>query len=94
MDLSPDQIAHFKSLMEAFFLNNDDSTVAEIFALFDRNGNGTLEFHELQTVYSQVTGRNFPESEMNKFIAEADTNKNGTIELNEFIELMKKNRED
>ena len=94
MELPADQLERLNSLMEAFYSNRDDSKLTEIFSIFDRNGNGRIEAGELQTVMSQVSGETVSTAEVNDMLAEADTNKNGVIELNEFIEIMKKHRED
>lgn len=91
-ELPPQQLANLNELMIAFYEGNDDSKLTEIFALFDRNGNGRIEAAELQCVMSQVSGEKIPDSEIADMIQEADTNKNGVIELNEFIVIMKKHR--
>ena len=78
--------------MTAFYEANEDDKLPEIFALFDRNSNGKIEAGELQTVMSQVSGENIPMNEINGMIQEADANKNGVIELSEFIEIMKNHR--
>jgi calmodulin len=92
-ELSAEQLARLNSLMDAFYNERNDSVLSEVFQLFDRNGNGRLEASELQTVMSQVSGERVPQSEIQDMIAEADSNKNGVIELNEFINIMKKNRD-
>ena len=92
-ELTPEQLAHLNNLMLVFYESNDDSKLPEIFALFDRNGNGRIEAAELKCVMSQVSGEKIPDSEIADMIQEADTNKNGVVELNEFIEIMKKHRD-
>lgn len=92
-ELSADQLARLNGLMAAFYERRDDSKLSEIFALFDRNGNGKIEASELQAVMSQVSGERVPESEVSDMLQEADSNKNGVIELSEFIEVMKKHRD-
>ncbi|OMJ78225.1 hypothetical protein SteCoe_22028 [Stentor coeruleus] len=93
VELSADQLAKVNTLMAAFYDRRDDSKLPEIFSLFDRNGNGRIEASELQVVMSQVSGEAVPESEVNEMLLEADINKNGVLELSEFIEIMKKHRD-
>ncbi|OMJ88443.1 hypothetical protein SteCoe_9669 [Stentor coeruleus] len=93
VELSADQLAKLNTLMAAFYDRRDDSKLPEIFNLFDRNGNGRIEASELQVVMSQVSGEAVPESEVNDMLSEADINKNGVLELSEFIEIMKKHRD-
>jgi calmodulin len=92
-ELSPEQLTRLNSLMDSFYNERNDSVLSEVFQLFDRNNNGRLEAAELQTVMSQVSGERVPESEIRDMINEADANKNGVIELNEFINIMKKHRD-
>lgn len=92
-ELSPEQLTRLNSLMDSFYNDRNDSVLSEVFQLFDRNNNGRLEAAELQTVMSQVSGERVPESEIRDMINEADANKNGVIELNEFINIMKKHRD-
>lgn len=92
-ELSQDQLDRLNFLMESFYVDRNDSTLTEIFSLFDRNANGKIEASELKLVMGQVSGERVPDSEITDMISEADTNKNGVIELNEFIEIMKKHRD-
>lgn len=92
-ELSQEQLDRLNALMEEFYTARNDSLLSEIFSFFDRNSNGRIEASELQLVMSQVSGERVPESEVRDMINEADTNKNGVIELNEFIEIMKKHRD-
>ena len=92
-ELTAEQLARFNELMTCFYEGKDDSKLAEIFALTDRNGNGRIEAAELQNVMSQVSGEKISDAEIAEMISEADTNKNGVVELNEFIEVMKKHRD-
>ena len=92
-ELSAEQLSQLNTLMDSFYNERNDAVLSEVFALFDRNNNGRLEASELQTVMSQVSGERVPESEVRDMINEADANKNGVIELSEFINIMKKHRD-
>lgn len=93
MEIGGEQLARLNGLMLAFYEEKDDSKLPEIFSIFDINKNGTIDATELRTVMSQVSGEKVPESEVLDMIREADTNHNGVVELNEFIEIMKKHRD-
>ena len=91
--LTDAQIEQFTNAMVAFYDSNDDSQLAELFRLFDRDGNGTLTATELKTVMTSVSGERVSDAEVQEMISEADTNGDGVIQLQEFIEVMKKHRD-
>ena len=55
----------------------------EAFALFDKNGDGTITVTELGTVMRSL-GNNPTESELQDMINEVDADGNGTLEFDEF----------
>ncbi|CAL9061017.1 unnamed protein product [Musa banksii] len=57
------------------------------FCLFDKNGDGCITFEELSTVIKSL-GLKPDEGEVHKMIREIDANGNGTIEFQEFLNLM------
>jgi len=69
-----------------------DEKIAEYtdaFKLFDADGNGHIDAAELQDVLKKI-GIEATIEQAKEMIAEVDTDKNGTIELNEFITMMEK----
>ncbi|XP_076268425.1 neo-calmodulin-like [Rhynchophorus ferrugineus] len=62
--------------------------IKEVFALFDKDGDGTITTKELGTVLKAL-GQNPTEAELLDIIAEADTDGNGLIDFNEFSAVMK-----
>ena len=70
-DLSDDQIVEFK----------------EAFALFDRDGNGTLDKKELRPVMC-VLGQEPTQAEVDAWMTEFDVGKEGTLDVDEFIDMM------
>ncbi|KAF8201192.1 putative calmodulin [Mycena galopus ATCC 62051] len=75
--LSPEQISEFK----------------EAFALFDKDGDGTITTVELGTVMRSL-GQNPTEGELQDMINEVDADGNGTIDFNEFLAMMAKKFQD
>ena len=72
-----DQIAEFK----------------EAFALFDKDGDGTITEIELRTVM-QSLGQDPTDQELKEMISEIDQDGNGEIDFDEFLILMAKNTQD
>lgn len=76
----------------------DNLTLEEIneykqaFALYDRNSNGTINQSELLSVLRSL-GQNPTEQEVQDIINEMDSNKNGKIEFQEFLEKMAERNE-
>ena len=74
---SEEQIAEFK----------------EAFALFDKDGDGTITLDELRTVM-QSLGQNPTENDLLDMIKEVDDDGNNEIDFNEFLFLMARNMQD
>ena len=52
--LTEEQVADFIAAMAAFYENNDESKLMELFRLIDQNGNNSLERNELKSIMSQI----------------------------------------
>jgi len=61
----------------------------EAFDEFDKDGSGSISTNELVGVMRSI-GQNPTEDEVLELILEADTNGDGTIDFQEFLEMMKK----
>ena len=75
-------------------LNEDQiAQFTEVFSLFDKDSNKidlpTIDTKELIFVMKAL-GQTHTEAELEDIIQEVDSNKNGTISLDEFLELMAK----
>ena len=65
----------------------------EAFALFDKNGDGCISVVELGTVMRNI-GQNPTDSELRDMINEVDVDGNGTLEFEEFCNLMARQMKD
>lgn len=75
-------------------LNEEQITeFKEAFALFDKDGDGSITTKELGTVLRSL-GQNPTESELRDMINEVDADGNGTIDFAEFLALMAKKMKD
>lgn len=92
--LNQNQVIALRTFMDEFFRKKDDKKLRNMFRMFDRNGNGRVDLTELRTVMKQVSQERLSNEEIRQMMVEADTNKNGTIEYNEFCEIMLKLRRD
>ncbi|OMJ96052.1 hypothetical protein SteCoe_434 [Stentor coeruleus] len=92
--LNQNQVIALRTFMDEFFRKKDDKKLRNMFRMFDRNGNGRVDLTELRTVMKQVSQERLSNEEIRQMMLEADTNKNGTIEYNEFCEIMLKLRRD
>jgi hemoglobin len=90
--LNANHVKELKTALHTFFWNGDESVLPRCFQLFDLNGDGSLTFQEMQTCMNATFNEYVDEAEINAMIVEADSDKNGTIEIREFIAVMKKHR--
>ena len=56
--------------------------------MFDKDGSGKISGSEIREVLS--FGGNLPENEINKIIKECDDSKDGEIDFDEFVSMMKR----
>jgi len=57
------------------------------------NSNGTIEKEELQAIMGQYYNEIISDQEVDEMLEEADTNKDGVIQLSEFFAIMKVHRD-
>ncbi|GLB41004.1 putative calmodulin mediates the control of a large number of enzymes, ion channels and other proteins by Ca(2) [Lyophyllum shimeji] len=62
----------------------------EAFALFDKDNDGTITHDELGTIMRKL-GQNPTDAELDSMIREVDADNSGTIDFNEFLNMMAKN---
>ena len=83
--LTPEEIANY---IATFKLTEENiAEFKEAFSLFDKDGDGTITTDELGTVMRSL-GQNPTENELNELVEEADADGSGTLDFEEFLELM------
>ncbi len=73
--------------MTAAMTPEKEAEYREAFQLFDKNGDGTITVIELGTVMRNL-GNNPTDAELQDMINEVDADGNGTLEFDEFCNLM------
>lgn len=59
----------------------------EAFALFDRDGDGSITVEDLGQIFGSI-GQNVSQGKLQKILAEADLDSNGVIDFPEFLTLV------
>ena len=80
------RMTHKKRLTE-----KELADVKEAFAVFDRNGDGRITKLEIRQVLESL-GQHPTDRDIDGIIGDADTDGNGSIDLHEFISMMKKKK--
>ncbi|KAK9315713.1 hypothetical protein V1522DRAFT_409271 [Lipomyces starkeyi] len=66
---------------------DSEEEIKEAFRVFDRDNNGYISATELRHVMTSI-GERLTDEEVDLMIKEADTNNDGRIDYNEFVQLM------
>ena len=90
--LSPEQAAEMKEALHKFFWNDDESALPTVFGFLNTSGSGSLTSAELENTLGALFSDYITKAEVHKMIEDADEDKNGTIEPQEFIDVMKKQK--
>lgn len=90
--LTASQVQEFIASMRVFYSTGEDTPLFTLFELFDRNGDRRISRSELKVVMESVDPGNNSDEAIEKMIQEADLNKDGVIDLQEFLVVMKKHR--
>mmetsp|Transcript_51296 Transcript_51296/g.104340 ORF Transcript_51296/g.104340 Transcript_51296/m.104340 type:complete len:203 (+) Transcript_51296:123-731(+) len=75
---------HFRSIP----VEQLTAEIAKRFKYYDKDGNGTLDRYEIIEAMAEMGSRP-SETEVNEFFALFDTDKNGTIEMDEFDQMIR-----
>ena len=87
-ELTEEEGAKLKELLTSWICDKQDSFLQEMFGILDRDVNGYLDEAEVFMTIKALTGDACAE-EAKEDLADADSNKDGKISLEEFIEKMK-----
>jgi calmodulin len=68
-------------------LKHSEAAMRRVFEMFDKDGNGSIDRDELRQVFAEL-GNYFPESEMQRMMAIADADDSGSLEYEEFINIV------
>ena len=92
--LSSVQEEQFKEALRKFFWQDDDSELNAAFKLLNTSNTGSLTAAEMEgKLIPMFKDFNLGKAEVKIMIEEADDDKNGTVEADEFIGVLKKNKD-
>ena len=81
-------MVYFPALNMAAALTEEQvDELKDAFSLFDKDGDGSIDYDELRTVMTSL-GHNLTTTELQEMIDEVDSDGNGKIEFSEFITMM------
>ena len=90
---TPNHTKSLKKALHLFFWRGVADKLPASFAPFDRNGDGKLEQSEAEQCLMATFDEYVDADEIASLMAEADTEKNGTIEIGELISVLNKHRD-
>lgn len=88
--LTDDEKHRFFQLIVRFSEERRVEVLEEIFDIYDRDHNKSISAEELRVTIADLTDLTEVEDIVQKILESADSNHDGMIQLNEFIEAMKK----
>lgn len=88
--LTPEEITHFNEALIDYLTHHNNSRLEELFNIFDRNKNGSINSEELKMVMETISGRALTNEKVQHIIESADVNSDGQIDIKEFITVMKR----
>ena len=92
MALTPEQAAQMKEALHKFFFNDDESNLPTVFGFLNTSGTGNLTPSELENTLGSLFSDYITKTEIHQMVVDADEDKNGSIEIGEFIAVMKKQK--
>lgn len=88
--LSHEETVRVRELLNNFYSQRSDESLHQIFQLCDRNQDGKLSHVELKSILNAVLDDIVRDDEVEAMMRRADTNQDGFIDANEFVEAMKR----
>ena len=83
----------YKPILKERKLEKDADEVMKAFKTFDKDGNGVISQAEMKHIL-QAFGENVTDEDVEEIFNEADTNKDGNIDYQEFVDFYKQNFSD
>uniref|UniRef100_A0A7I4YXM6 Troponin C n=1 Tax=Haemonchus contortus TaxID=6289 RepID=A0A7I4YXM6_HAECO len=86
------EFEEFAAMVANFVVNSEDNEgleeeLREAFRLYDKQGNGYINVSDLRDIL-RALDENVSEEELDEMIAEIDTDGSGTVDFDEFMEMM------
>jgi len=85
------EFEEFSALIARFVCNEDsgalEEELREAFRLYDKQGNGYINVSDLRDILRALDEK-ITEDELDEMIAEIDTDGSGTVDFDEFMEMM------
>jgi len=85
------EFSEFAALIARFVMEEDTSALEEelreAFRLYDKQGNGYINVSDLRDILRALDEK-ITEDELDEMIAEIDTDGSGTVDFDEFMEMM------
>jgi len=85
------EFEEFAALVARFVVEEDstgmEEELREAFRLYDKEGNGYINVSDLRNILRQLDD-NISEDELDEMIADIDTDGSGTVDFDEFMEMM------
>ncbi|VDM44554.1 unnamed protein product [Toxocara canis] len=86
------EFEEFAAMVASFVVNEDDNAgleeeLREAFRLYDKEGNGYIAVSDLRDIL-RALDENVSEDELDEMIAEIDADGSGTVDFDEFMEMM------
>ena len=69
----------------------ESEEILDAFKMFDRDSNGVISFEEMRSILLNFSSDKLTEQEITEIFNEVDTNHDGSIDYQEFIQFYKKN---
>ena len=80
----------YKLILKERKIVADAKSVMEAFKMFDRDGNGKISVEEMKYILASL-GESYSEKEVDEVFKEADLNKDGNIDYDEFVQFWRNN---
>ena len=77
----------FLEMMNRMWIEGEDA-IRQAFEVFDSDGSGSIDEREFRSVMEAYLDEDFTESDVTEMISSADTDGDGSLNLEEFVKLL------